>query len=117
MWAAMVKSSKWAKDAVNGAYTILTPTNDVLKAWDPAKLKVVRDPANQKEIDNLIGNHIILTSITVEKMGDITEVETISGKKLKVQPGAQNIGGGIYMLNQIFTKKGSVVLMSKIIEN
>jgi uncharacterized surface protein with fasciclin (FAS1) repeats len=117
MWAAMVKSSKWAKDAVNGAYTILTPTNDVLKAWNPAKLKVVRDPANQKEIDNLIGNHIILTPITVEKMGDIKEVETISGKKLKVQPGAQNIGGGIYMLNQIFTKQGSVVLMSKIIEN
>ena len=72
---------------------------------------------NQKEIDNLIGNHIILTPITVEKMGDIKEVETISGKKLKVQPGAQNIGGGIYMLNQIFTKQGSVVLMSKIIEN
>ncbi|MFZ4785390.1 MAG: fasciclin domain-containing protein [Flavobacteriales bacterium] len=116
LWKALLRKSKYGKEVELGSYTLLVPTNEVLRAWDPEKMKKVRNLENLDALNKLVGDHILKTPITVEKMGDITEVETITGKKHKVQAGAQNIGGGIYMLNQIFTPKGSVVLMSKIIE-
>lgn len=116
LWKALLRKSKYGKEVELGSYTLLVPTNEVLRAWDPEKMKKVRNLENLDALNKLVGDHILKTPITVEKMGDVTEVETITGKKHKVQAGAQNIGGGIYMLNQIFTPKGSVVLMSKIIE-
>jgi uncharacterized surface protein with fasciclin (FAS1) repeats len=116
LWAGMLRRSKFAKDVEAGTFTLLVPTNEVLKAYNPERMKLIRADENIEMLNAFVANHILKTPITVEKMGELTEVETITGKKLKVQGGAQNIGGGIYMLNQIFTPQGSVVLMSKLID-
>lgn len=114
IWSGMVGKSKWAKELGTGNWTLLVPHNEVLTSLDEKFLMSLRDPKNQKALDDYISNFIIEKSLNVDKPGETTEIKTIAGKTLEVQVGAQNIGGNVYRKNPVYTDRGMVVYLSSI---
>ncbi|MFN6378541.1 MAG: fasciclin domain-containing protein [Flavobacteriales bacterium] len=117
IWSGMVTKTKWAKELGTGNWTLLVPSNEVVTTLDEKFLISLRDPKNQKALDDYISYFIIEKSLNVDKPGDATEIKTIAGKTLDVQVGAQNIGGNTYRKNPVYTEQGMVVYLSSITAN
>lgn len=114
-WGALVKKSKWAKDIHNGNYTVLGVPNEAMLRYGEEMLGELKADENQAILDELVGRHVISTPFTAQKAEGLTQLETIGGKKLNIQPGAQQIEGIVYSLDQIGTQHGSVVVIKELI--
>lgn len=112
IFGGMALHSSWAKTLAADNWIVLTPPDSVIKTMDQKKLRAMRLPENKKDMDAFIGDHIIITPINFDKAGDVSELTTITGKKLKLQSGAQNIGGANYRLNQQMMGRGGVVYLT-----
>lgn len=112
IFGGMALRSNWAKTLSADAWVVLTPNDSVIKTMDMKRLGAMRLPENIKDLDAFIGDHIIITPINFDKPGDITELTTITGKKLKLQSGAQNVAGATYKLNQQILKRGGIVYIT-----
>ncbi|MEZ4799888.1 MAG: fasciclin domain-containing protein [Flavobacteriales bacterium] len=112
VWFKFLRASKWAKEVANNNYTLLIANDDEVKKMNQKLLTSLRTGQDQQTIDNFIANYIVKEEFKVEKINDEFDVTTIDGRKVKVQPGAQNINGAIYSLNQIFTPLGNVIYIS-----
>ena len=117
IWFSFIKRSQYGKLVANNSYTILAPSNDIIKQMNVELLTKVRSENGQKELDALVADYILKEDFKIEKIGELKEVTTITGKKLLVQSGAQNIGGAIYTMNQMFTPMGSVINLSAMMPN
>lgn len=114
LWFKFLMTSSWAKKIANEAYTVLLPSDAQLKEMNPKSLSILREGKDKAFIDEFLANYIFQEEIKIEKLVDEFEVTSISGKKMKVQPGANNINGAVYMMNQIFTPQGSVIYLSSL---
>lgn len=112
IWFKFLRASKWAKETANNNYTLLIANDDVVKKMNQKLLTTLRTGQDQQAIDNFMANYIVKEDFKVEKINDEFDVTTIDGRKVKVQPGAQNINGAIYSLNQVFTPLGNVIYIS-----
>lgn len=114
LWFKFIMSSSWAKKIANESYTILLPSDQLIKEMNPKTLSMLREGKDKESIDRFLANYIFKEEIKIEKLVDEFDVTSINGQKLKVQPGANNINGAIYLMNQIYTPKGSVIYLSSL---
>jgi uncharacterized surface protein with fasciclin (FAS1) repeats len=108
-WGALVKRSKWSKEIHNGNYTVLAPGNDAMQRYGEEMLGELKSGENQSILDDLVGRHVITTPFIAVKAEGLSELETIGGTRLKIQPGARQIEGVVYSTEQISTQHGSIL--------
>lgn len=108
----MVKKSKWGKQLSTENWILLLPSDELLKEMSKKIVQKMRLPENIDLLNTFVGDHIIITPINIDKPEDAEELETVTGKKLKLQSGAQNIGGANYRKNQVILKKGGIIYLS-----
>lgn len=116
IWGALLRRSKWAKEVHNGRFVVLALTNERVAEIGAELIGRLRAPENAQLLNDIMANHLIRSPFHVEKLEKLTELETISGRKLRVDYGQHMIEGAGYYMTQIETSRGSVVWMMDIID-
>lgn len=110
LWGGLLRQSKWAKEVHNNPYVFLAVTNDRL-AGKENLIKLLQQQENKALLDEIMASHLVKPPFLIDKDQSFTEVETIDGRRLKVDAGQNRIGGALYGAVQVSTMKGSVVHM------
>jgi len=112
-FGAFVLNSSYLKDLHNQDWVLLAPTNQSLSTYEVSVLGTLRMPENKKLLDEFISRHIIKAPFSIYKMTNLTEVETITGKKIPVDEKTLTIDGKRYSGVEFNTDIGNVISMDE----
>ena len=92
-WGYCLSLSGWAKQANEGPYTFLCPTDASLLEHERRLVTEFNRPENKKLLDKVMARHLLKGQMKLEDIMTRTEVETIDGEVLKVNKEYQTIDG------------------------
>lgn len=92
-WGYCLSLSSWAKQANEGPYTFLCPTDASLLEHERRLVTEFNRPENKKLLDKVMARHLLKGQMKLEDLMMRTEVETIDGEVLKVNKEYQTIDG------------------------
>jgi len=115
-WGFLLRNSSWAEQVHSGQYTLLCPTDSVLRANDISLFSMLKKKENQKILDELMASHLLVGSMDYDKVMKYETVETIDGRKLKVDPLNKTIGGVHFIREGKTTDHGSIIIMKDVID-
>ncbi|MCC6600623.1 MAG: fasciclin domain-containing protein [Crocinitomicaceae bacterium] len=116
VWGILLRMSKWAREAHENGYTILAPSDDVIREAGLYAIAELKYPENKELLDKIMAKHIITTPVVIDKIIEKQEVKTIDGKTLLIDPGNRTIGGAKFSTLSLQSKKGWVIVMNGIID-
>ncbi len=110
----LLNKSKWAEQVANEKVTFLCPTEKSLELNNRQLLSEFKRPENQDLLDEYIALHVLKGEIILSKT-TITDVETISGIKLKIDRENHTIDGVHYSDREIQTGMGNIIVMDDLL--
>ncbi len=81
----LVNSTDFADILTESVITVFTPVEDTLDFITEKEHSILKEALNDEtKAKEIIGNHIVYGAYSLRELLDIKELETISGKKIKV---------------------------------
>ncbi len=110
----LLNKSKWAEQVANEKVTFLCPTEKSLELNNRQLVAEFKRPENQDLLDEYIALHVLKGEIILSKT-TTTDVETISGIKLKIDRENHTIDGVHYTDREIQTGMGNIIVMDDLL--
>lgn len=92
-WGNCLGLSSWAEVVRKGEYTFLCPTDASLLQNERRLVTEFNKPQNKKLLDAVMARHLIKGQFRYADLSNLSEVETISGERLRVDGVNHTIGG------------------------
>lgn len=115
-WGYLISKSKWTEKFATGNYTLLCPTSEVMANGDRMIISELKRPENKDLLDMVMGNHILKTQMTYDQFLNAEVVETMSGRKWKVDRQAKTIEGIAFKTQDLVAAGGNIIVLDDIIE-
>lgn len=109
MWGVLCRMSSYSKEINGSDYTLLCPNNKTFLTYGVELTALLKKPENIGLLDALVKKHIINRPLTIDKLKDAGELETIGGDKLDFDFESLKINGVHLNSEQTITKKGIII--------
>jgi uncharacterized surface protein with fasciclin (FAS1) repeats len=103
----LLSKSKWAEMVTKEKVTFLCVSEKSLAFNQRQLMAELKRPENQDLLDEYLALHVLKGEIVLSKT-DFTEVETLSGVKLKLDRDKRTIDGVEFLQNEIATDMGMI---------
>ncbi len=113
----LVKATEQESLLRSETLTVLAPTNDALKAMGDAEIARLKKPENAAELKKLVRGHVLLQTVTLDKLTTSGRLRSYAGRRLLpvMQANRPTIDGARVIQSDIAASNGVVHIIDSVI--